>query len=234
MITCRLVEENEATAHANQKREKRSDDLIRQTIRETLSAQNDSTKAMEELEERLVQTIKQELQNARLETDTTREEREKAQRDEEKRLRELFDEQKRTLSAILKQQQEQAKTTSADHIEAAVIKALESQQNKQQQAVSKDDIQELENKLSGKIQDLVDGYKKIKIYNDLDIRALPYSDLNEHKQMQQRQKSKTDAESSNNRSSTKSKQTSADTFTQDHIEISHKRDEDLQSNKSDD
>jgi hypothetical protein len=189
---------------------------------------------MEELEERLVQIIKKELQKARLEAETTQEERKKAQREEEKRLQELFDEQKQTLLTTLEQQQEQAKITVANHIEAAVIKALESQQNQQQQAVSKEDIQELENKLSGQIQEMVDGYKKIKIYNDLDIRALPHSDLNQRKQMQQRQESKTDAESSSNRSSTKTKQTSADTFTQDQSEISHKRDEQLESTKFND
>jgi hypothetical protein len=186
-----VVEENEAAAQANQKREMQSADLIRRTIRETLSAQ----------------------------------------KDEERRLKELFDEQKQTMSAILEQQQEQAKTTSADRIEAAVIKALESQQNQQQQSVSKEDIQELENKLSRKIQEMVDGYKKIKIYNDLDIRAFPY---NEFKQMQQEQKSKTDAESSNNRSSTKTKQAPADTSTQDQSEISHKRAGGLESKKSND
>jgi hypothetical protein len=189
---------------------------------------------LEELEERFIRTMKEELQKARLEAETTQQEREKAQRAQEKRLKELFDEQKQTLSAILEQQQEQIKTTAADRIEAAVIKALESQQNQQQQAVSKEDIQGLENKLSGKIQEMVDGYKKIKIYNDLDIRALPYSDLNVRKQMQQRQESKTDAESSENRSSTKTKQAPADIFTQDQSEFSHKRDEELESQNSND
>lgn len=189
---------------------------------------------MEELEERLVQTLKQELEKVRLEAETTQKDRKTAQRDEEKRLEKLFDDQKQTLSTILKQHEEQVKTTSASRIEAAVTKAFESQQNQQQPAVSKEDLQELENKLSGKIQEMVDGYRKIKIYNDLDMPALAHSGLNELKQIHQRQESKTDAGSSNKRSSTKTKQVPVDTSTQDQSKFSHNRDEEVESKNSDD
>ena len=168
---------------------------------------------METLEEKLVQTIKQEFEKVRLEVVLTQEEGEQARRDEQKQFKELFDEHKETLSAVLEQQQEQAKTTSASRIEAAIIKALEMQQNQQQQLVSKDDIQELEIKLTGKIQEMVDGYKKIKIYNDLDMRALSQTVVNQHKQIPQRQQSEIDAELSNKHSSTKRKQTPVNTST---------------------
>ena len=160
---------------------------------------------MEELEEKLVQTIKQELEKVRLEAVSTQGEKKQAQRDEEKRFKELFTEQKETLSAILEQQQEEAKITSASRIEAAITRAFEMQENQQQQLVSKDDIQELENKLTGKIQEMVDNYKKIKIHNDLEMRALSQTVVNQHKQIPQSQESEIDAESSNKHSANKKK-----------------------------
>ena len=183
------------------------------------------SETMDDLEERLVQTIKQELGKVRLEAVSTQKERETARRDEEKRLKELFDEQKETMSTILKQQEEQTKATSASRIEAAITKALEVQQSQQQQLVSKEDILELENKLTGKIQEMVDGYKKIKIYNDLDMPALSQSVLSQHKKLQQSQESKIGAESSKKNSSTNTKKMPAGTSTQDQSEISHKHDE---------
>ena len=99
-----VVEENQAAAQASWKSEKQSIDLIRRTIRETLSsAQDDSTKTMEQLEERLVQTIQQELEKARSEAERTERERKKAQK-EEIRLKKMFDEQKNTLTNMLEEQ----------------------------------------------------------------------------------------------------------------------------------
>ena len=180
---------------------------------ETEEIKHALVETMEELEERLVRTIRQELEKVRLEAISTQTEREKARRDEGKRLKELFDEQNKTLSATLEQQQEQARTTSTSSVDAAIAKALEMQQNQQQQLVNKEDLQELETKLTGKIQEMVDGYKKIKIYNDLEIRALPQSVLNQHKQIVHNQESKNDAGSSDKHSSTKPKQTPANTST---------------------
>ena len=100
--------------------------------------------------------------------------------------------------------------------------------------MSKKDIEELENKLTEKIQELVNSDKNIKIYNDLDIRALAYTKLTNRKQMQLTQESKTDDESTDNDSSTKTKQAPTDDSTPDQPELSHKRDEELDSEKSTD
>jgi hypothetical protein len=206
-----VAEENEAAYQANRDKDRPSTDLIKRTVREALNAQKESSTSLEVLEERLVQTIEREFQK----------DKERSRKEEEERIKRLFAEQKQALTDALNEQQLKATATSLGSIKEMVAEALHLQKE-QEKSVSHRDIQELENRLTDTIQKMANPFKGIKLTNDLDLPVLSSDALERLRKKED--ETKHDSDHTDNRSSTKQRQASANSPTQEKSTVSHKRD----------
>ncbi|CAF3000580.1 unnamed protein product [Rotaria sp. Silwood2] len=190
-------------------------DLIQRTVKETLITQNESSTTLEQIEQKLVQTIEREIQKVQSKMGTTRNDEPNEKRDNDEKLSCFLDAQKQVLTDALNRLQQQAMPSSLDLIKQVVAETL-NRQREQLQPISRQDIERLERNLTETIQRELK--QSTEIDDDIDTPVQP-QDIHKRK-TEKRNGPKNDNEDTLNRLFTEQRQALRETLAQHQSTVS--------------